>query len=687
MASWTPQYSTLLSQMLDLSVGTKEGIEIRQDYCKILDCIYSINEQINRYYTGSKAEGLVLPGSDDDFMYEINDEYKIKVIQSVEDNTSTSPYSTFLMSTENVPPGFTFLHYVGQTPLPPFLYQASQNMNGLRYLSSDLFMQNSLKENQRIFRGTSFEALIKMRRQGPSMEASSPGIPEEESHDHVKCIRCEFWPSEASEWRDRPRHFGWPTPEDIVSIIDFGFHLVAIGHPNSDTKLMEWRISFSVAERTLVWSFNHVQMQCYAVMKMILKQFIKVRCSPQNQILCSYFIKTFLFWKYEMTDANFWREDNLRECINYLLVEFCKCVSEGVLRHYFIPRFNLLSVKLTRAAQCELLQLFDIIIARDISILKDCGYLQEIWSLFLKAIAMGNEVIESCIIDRNILNLFCNDRCMRQQFKSLDFYYSLVLSWYPLSFMKVFSQILSLFCKTPLHDLVLKRFLLDMHIASAIHTCSENRCVYQLKRIAGNEMCSFDISTGKLWCAILLYMAGDYLATLDIVNQVLSSIPPFSLFSDESNDSREMYVDVFGGSDMTTMQRARMAWMFPMCFNKETSYPLPLAIQIELQFSVFSIDIAPLTCAYYLQFLCYFDRHQYDSRDRALEQLVDFSKREAANGHYSDLNIAGNCLLLAGKRAEAEDLFRISYTVKQNSHLKLQDQNSALWYLQNCFSI
>ena len=685
MDSWTPQCSRLLSQMLDIIVGTKEKIEIRQDYCKILDCIYSIHPGRKRYYTGSKAEGLHLPDSDEDFMYEINNEYDIEIIQSLEDNTSTSPYSTFVMSTENVPPGFTFLHHVCQTPLPSFLYQASQNMNGLRYLSSDLFMQNSIKENERAVRSVNFNEFITLRRQGPSSELSSPVIPEEQSFDHVNCIRCKFWPSEASEWRDRPRYFGWPTLEDIVSITEFGFHLVAVGHPNSDTKLLEWRILFSLAERTLVWSFNHVQMQCYAVMKMILKQFIKVRCSPHNQVLCSYFIKTFLFWKYEMTDVDFWREDNLRECINYLLVEFSKCVREGVLMHYFIPRFNLLSVKLTPAAKRELLQLFDIIIARDISILQDCRFLQTIWSTVLQVITVGNEFIESRLMIRNKLTLFGNDRCMRKQFELLELYYIFLPSWYPLSFMKVFSQILSLFCKTSLQDLVLKRFLLDIDIASAIHTCSRNRYVYRLKRIAGNEICSFYISTSKLRCAILLYMAGDYSSTLDIINQLLSSIPPFALFSDENDDSREMYEDVFGDSDMTIIQRARKAWMFPMIFHKDTSHPLPLAIQIELHFSLLDIGLEPLTCAYYLQFLCYFDLHRYDNRDRALEQLVDVAKHAQKYGTYNDLNIAGHCLLLAGKRAEARDLFYISCTVMQSSHLILVNQNSAQWYLQNCF--
>ena len=151
-----------------------------------------------------------------------------------------------------------------------------------------MFIQNSLK--------ITINAPRTASRQGPSMElrimyrgVTDPGT------DYVRCIRCTFWPNAALEWKQRPRHFGWPTSNDILSIVDFGCHLVAVGHPHSQKKSMEWRISFSIAERRLVWSFNHIQMQCYAVMKILLKEFIKVRCDPENQVLCSYFIKTFLF--------------------------------------------------------------------------------------------------------------------------------------------------------------------------------------------------------------------------------------------------------------------------------------------------------------------------------------------------------------------------------------------------------
>ena len=389
-----------------------------------------------------------------------------------------------------------------------------------------------------------------------------------------------------------------------------------------------------------------------------------------------------------MTNMNFWREDNLRECIKYLLAEFSKCIREGVLGHYFIPGFNLLAIKLTPAAQCELLQLFDIIIESDISILKDCEYLQTTWSLFLRGIALGSYCIEYIICDRNKLLILTNDDCIIQHLESLDNYVVVFMCWRPHTFSEIFSQFQSLVCKTPLQNYVLKRSLLEMRIKSVTQIWNDRyKCLHELQCIAKNEMCYFDISTCKLWCAILLYMVGDYSSTLDIIDQVLSNIPPFAFHRHASLDAKQLYVDVFGCSDVTIIQKAKTAWMFQMIFLKALSYPLPLAIRIELCLSCIGIEISPLTCAYYLQFLCYFDLHQYENRDRALEQLVDFAKDAAEKQHtsISDLNIAGHCLLLAGKIAEARSLFNKSYTITQIHLPGIHDLNSACWYLLNCF--
>ena len=685
MANSTSDQSMILSVLLEAVVGTQKTIKVRQDYCRLHDCLKSMNSKSNTYFTGSKSEGLELPDSDEDYMYDLNNIAHVRVTQSLDEICNDiSPDGTFYMSTENVPPGFALLQFVPQSPMNTLLYLASQYIFGTQYLSSDLFTQIIVSAIKNIpVTNTSVTA----RRQGPSAELWSIFCDKSKSGaDNVYSIHCASWPNEASEWTQRLRYYGWPTSQDILTITKFGFHLVPIGHPHSDTKLMEWRISFSVAERTLVWSFNHVQIQCYAVMKIILKEFIKVRCNPQNQILCSYFIKTFLFWKYESTDLNFWRADNFRKCLKQILVEFSKCVQEGVLRHYFIPRFNLLSVKLIPAAQRELLQLFDIVIQSDIRIFKECRTLHNVWSQFLVQVPENRN---NLINDLKRENLLKNNKCIAWMVDKL-FDTSQKQSNVP--FNKVIRQISSLSCKSQLKTLTLRTCLLEMQ-RSAIHTCSSgNKGMYELCRKAQNDIYAFDISSSKLWCAILLYMKGFTSPTLNIVNQVLSSIPPYVMYQSVMNQAssavKQLYVDMFLDSDFTTIQRARRAWMFDLIITQEMIDVVPLAIKLELYANHVYVPVtfSPFACAYYLQFLCYHRMHQYDSRDRALQQLIEVANNEEQCGNilHHSLNIAGHCLLLAGRRNHARDIFRRSYLITQM--VPPYDKfNSALWYLRNCF--
>ena len=686
MASWTPERSAILSALLDDVVGTSEVVAIRQDGCRITDCLLSTMNKHNVYFTGSKSEGLDLPGSDFDLMAERNDWLCIKVIQSLDERSTLSPYSIFLMSTENVCPGFVLLKHVNETMNNQILFLLSQSMNGLLYLSSDLTVEYYLSHQSMSDRN------VTRTRQGPSVESWHEYMDKSKSGmDDVLTIHCDFWPTQASEWTQRPRHFDWPTSHDISSIINFGCHLVPVGHPHSDTKSMEWRISFSVAEKTLVWSFNHVQMQCYAVMKIILKEFIKVRCSPQNQVLCSYFIKTFLFWKYEARDVNFWCADNFRECIMYLITEFSQCLREGVLRHYFIPRFNLLSVKLTRAAQAELLQLFDIILQSDISVLRQCRTLKNIWSEFLNVVGNKNIVLHD-IQRRNMLK---NDRCMMRQIMIFDIFITKVSQLHDQYY--VTSALLPLSCKTRLKTFVLIRCLFLKRVRSLIQHDFGNKDSYQSHQSLQTDTFSIDISSSKLWYAILLLKRRDYSSVLNITNQILSSISPYVIYegtgtdlvqTNDDSEARRLYVDMFLDSDITVIQRARKAWMFALYLEKDMAYLVPLAIQIELYFSdpTFNIRISPLTCTYYLQFLCYHRMCQYDCRNRALQQLIELlaDTERITNETYHTGNIAGHCLLLAGERALAWEVFNKSYQYTQR-HPPFDKYNSALWYLHNCF--
>ena len=685
MASWTSERSAILSMMLDVVSGTEKIVTTRQDFARVCDCIASCLVKTSpHYFTGSKAEGLDLPGSDEDYMYDINGKYNIRVVQTTQETrVASSPRTSFLLfSTDGVHPGFALLRWL--SPIPhPLLLCASQNLNGLSYLSSSLFTRETQKANQPQADAERTTTCI----QGPSIESWDDFMDKSKSGvDNVYSIHCPFWPRGAEEWLHRPRYCGWPTPTDITQITDFGCHVVAVGFPLSSNKTMEWRVSFSIAERILVWSFNHVQIQCYAVMKIILKEFIKVRCSPPNYVLCSYFIKTFLFWKFEVTESTFWRPQNFRACIAFLLVEFTRCIRDRELQHYFFPSFNLLSVKLTREAQRELLLILETAIEHDIAILRECNTLREVWSRFTTTDCNINRVM--CMINKT--NIVKNDECLMFNAHQIYFWYDsftgpIYQPRVPLIFTQLTTGILAGRYTTSLAPLVLKYHALMSNIP---HRVPRNHDAYKLGRLAQSDASSVDISTCKLWYAMVLLRQTDYAACLSTVNDVLSRIPPYALymsgFLHSSRESTSLYERVYLESDTNDMERLRTSWLTDMKFSMTFYNIVPLAVRIELDFifdGLSGVRVSPFIFAYYLMFLCHHELHQFVDRDRALRLLVDtVCNREQGGGilHHA-LNIVGHCAYLTGQRNVARLMFNSSYKATKRHYLG--KYNSAAHYL------
>ena len=478
------------------------------------------------------------------------------------------------------------------------------------------------------------------------------------------------------------------------NIVEFGFHLVPVGHPLSDTNMMEWRISFAVAERALVWSFNHVQMQCYAVMKLILKEYINPHCSPQCRVLCSYFIKTFLFWEYEETDPSYWHKENLRECLMRLLSNFCECVRSGYLRHYFIPSFNLLSVKMTRDVQRELLSVFDAIRHADISIIKECKSLNKVWIECL-----NHDADQTCVAETIQRHLLRSDLCMMRLVQEIE---GVVLTLRRLNHVDSFKLISPFINHFQLHRAVYKTHLTSFAMRILLHHASNersyiplqsvrNKTLYGPLRFLQSNAFGIDITTSRLWYAMYLTKCGDYRLSLSIINKVLSNISPSTLYYTDSDlfnttdETKRRYVDTFSINNTRVTARARRAWMFNLNIQPYHMDMVPTAIQIELIHCDKNkgVTLSPFVCAYYLLFLNYCGLCQYDNRDRALRQLSNVIINREQWGLYLNhtCNIAGHCLLSVGETEQARDMFMLS-NLFTTPNLRFHYCNSAQYYLQ-----
>jgi hypothetical protein len=80
------------------------------------------------------------------------------------------------------------------------------------------------------------------------------------SLDLVCCIRCLVWPPQAADWQTRRRKHGWPDLTTVELIVNSGFDVVQISHPQCRQddwrRQHQWRLSFSRAETVLLNSWS-----------------------------------------------------------------------------------------------------------------------------------------------------------------------------------------------------------------------------------------------------------------------------------------------------------------------------------------------------------------------------------------------------------------------------------------------
>ena len=141
MSQWTPRHSVLLSHLLDGIIGTQdEAVEIRKDFCKLIDTIESADSGRNVYFTGSKAEGLELPGSDIDYMSDIDVTFEMQVIEQGQAVPQSRRVHLFEMVTANVQPAFAMLRIKLFYPLVMGIdiFDSLQAVDGSFFLSSYL---------------------------------------------------------------------------------------------------------------------------------------------------------------------------------------------------------------------------------------------------------------------------------------------------------------------------------------------------------------------------------------------------------------------------------------------------------------------------------------------------------------------------------------------------------------------
>ncbi|XP_077868706.1 uncharacterized protein LOC100377009 [Saccoglossus kowalevskii] len=159
----------------------------------------------------------------------------------------------------------------------------------------------------------------------------------EQMVDVTLALRCQNWPDISRPWITRQRL--WPDANTVQKIVDDGCHVVPKAYPGEGGDVdLDWRLSFSLAERTLALSVNEIQRNCYLVLKSFWRRFLK-----KPKVLSSYHLKTTLFWRCEKIPPIQWTKENMGERFLELIDDIIAGLTKRNIPNFFIPENNMLS--------------------------------------------------------------------------------------------------------------------------------------------------------------------------------------------------------------------------------------------------------------------------------------------------------------------------------------------------------
>ncbi|VDI14246.1 Hypothetical predicted protein [Mytilus galloprovincialis] len=276
--------------------------------------------------SGSLAEGMDLPGSNVDIMF-VDD---VVNVTRIEKNIKHPVQRTeFVMETDVDHPLFTRLRLIAAEVRENMFVskECIVNTQTVLYLSTTNFI-NQLKHR-------------------PPQEYYPHGpclSNKEQTCDIAFFLRSKYLPYQAKPWILRYRR-QWPSDVVIDRIINNGCLLVPIGPETLAGCNLLWRISFSVAEKHLVHSFNFTQLLCYGLLKLTLKLIVNTN-EDAKDLMCSYYLKTALFWVSEEMDIDTFQLPKLFSCFSLCLnkliswVNNCYCPNYVIHEHMFLGKIN-----------------------------------------------------------------------------------------------------------------------------------------------------------------------------------------------------------------------------------------------------------------------------------------------------------------------------------------------------------
>ncbi|KAK3086226.1 hypothetical protein FSP39_015440 [Pinctada imbricata] len=342
-------------------IGPECIVKLRRMKWEVSDLLDNCDtsEQEHRITSGSRSEGFAFKSSDTDMMY-VDKNTLVCTASNISFLQNIKLSSLFHMDNEECSPGFTLLRCLTCDRNNVNIFRSLVRKGDNMYLSS-----KSIRETFMSTRNTEVH--------GPCQSETYIGI----ESDDAYTMRYPFWPNQARSFFIRSIERGWPSYDVLKDICNDGCLFIPINSKQqtcSELMDLEWRMSFSLAEKKLIYSMNHCQFLCYGLMK-LLNEVIKELC-PIKDLMCSYFMKTAVFWEMSDNSENWSIQTFLSKFWN-VFRRLMKWVNDGYCPNFFIPENNMFYGKICGENQRILLSVLSDLYAEGYMCLLRCPSLNK----------------------------------------------------------------------------------------------------------------------------------------------------------------------------------------------------------------------------------------------------------------------------------------------------------------------
>ncbi|XP_045211214.2 uncharacterized protein LOC123562660 [Mercenaria mercenaria] len=705
--------SRLISRSLCLSGSGRYATLLARNKTLVLDYLYySASNELEMFEGGSVAEGTLTSGSDADRMIVVPD-VVVEMSEEKKDDLKKTGH-VFLLDTRACNPGYARLHplHLADKNNPLFdgygvdIQEILEETTEGVFLSSEKFADFFISVPHHHGLSTAYY------RHGPCATAEhvdthgfiegKPGISKETDIAHA--LVCVEWPIEAKEWITRRRLHNWPTQSMIKIISNKKCYVVPIGNPESEYHSLEWRISYLLSERELVWSFNDTQLNCYFILKKLHKLYFD-KLAPDQ--LSSYHMKTTVFWLSEEKGLSMWFQENLLVCVETCLDRLYDCIQKRQLHHYFNCHVNLFGHKFQNDhLRKQILEKIQEVRTNISANVLNCLPPEWKWPTMWEDLSsetcsfakLGNEfeILE---------NAFPTTRKANEAYHLYRVMFNLLLQVTTdyLDARWILRQLTAFENNPPvgIYSLFIEmtKIFLDLRFAMAyfreitVHEDEEFQTYIESQPISSKDMTvmvshasRMDGMSGELYLATIYQFLGDYSMSTTIVNRVLDK-HRYLIYSGWCSTYRSIHLTGDGLSKQVPGiklqgEEGRTHAAYDVIFSYKDVHCVPYPLKFECALAEFDSDdfIVMHPCIYANFLLCY---GQYASKNfstfknnlKILQMSVDESKGGLERHHA--LNILAYCYLLNGNFVKAFEYFKESF--QETEHSKVS--NAAAFHI------